>query len=41
LSFLYILTIAEAKSTIVLAILTVYHILKNTIRIDKIKNIKS
>jgi NADH-quinone oxidoreductase subunit K len=38
---LFILTIAAAESAIGLAILTVYYRLKNTIRIDKIKNIKS
>jgi len=38
---LFILTIAAAESAIGLAILTVYYRLKNTIRIDKIKNVKS
>ena len=38
---LFILTIAAAESAIGLAILTVYYRLKNNIRIDKIKNIKS
>nr|QWM92941.1 NADH dehydrogenase subunit 4L [Thalassiosira pseudonana] len=38
---LFILTIAAAESAIGLAILTIYYRLKNTIRIDKIKNIKS
>jgi NADH-quinone oxidoreductase subunit K len=37
---LFILTIAAAESAIGLAILTIYYRLKNTIRIDKIKNIK-
>jgi NADH-quinone oxidoreductase subunit K len=37
---LFILTIAAAESAIGLAILTVYYRLKNTIRIDKIKNVK-
>ena len=37
---LFILTIAAAESAIVLAILTIYYRLKNTIRINKIKNIK-
>ena len=37
---LFILTIAAAESAIRLAILTIYYRLKNTIRIDKIKNIK-
>jgi len=37
---LFILTIAAAESAIGLAVLTVYYRLKNTIRIDKIKNIK-
>ena len=36
---LFILTIAAAESAIGLAILTIYYKLKNTIRIDKIKNI--
>ena len=39
--FLFILTIAAAESAIGLAILTIYYRLKNIIRIDKIKNIKS
>jgi NADH-quinone oxidoreductase subunit K len=38
---LFILTIAAAESAIGLAILTIYYRLKNTIRMDKIKNIKS
>jgi len=38
---LFILTIAAAESAIGLAVLTVYYRLKNTIQIDKIKNIKS
>jgi NADH-quinone oxidoreductase subunit K len=38
---LFILTIAAAESSIGLAILTIYYRLKNTIRIDKVKNIKS
>jgi len=38
---LFILTIAAAESAIGLAILTIYYRLKNTIQIDKIKNIKS
>ena len=37
---LFILTIAAAESAIGLAILTIYYQLKNTIQIDKIKNIK-
>jgi len=37
---LFILTIAAAESAIGLAVLTVYYRLKNTIRIDQIKNIK-
>ena len=37
---LFILTIAAAESAIVLAILTIYYRLKNTIRMDKIKNVK-
>lgn len=37
---LFILTIAAAESAIGLAILTIYYRLKNSIRIDKIKNIK-
>jgi NADH-quinone oxidoreductase subunit K len=38
---LFILTIAAAESAIGLAILTIYYRLKNTIRIDRIKNVKS
>jgi NADH-quinone oxidoreductase subunit K len=38
---LFILSIAAAESAIGLAILTIYYRLKNTIRMDKIKNIKS
>ena len=38
---LFILTIAAAESAVGLAILTIYYRLKNNIRIDKIKNIKS
>lgn len=38
---LFILTIAATESAIGLAILTVYYRLKNTIKLDKIKNIKS
>jgi len=38
---LFILTIAAAESAVGLAILTIYYRLKSTIRIDKIKNIKS
>ena len=38
---LFILTIAAAESAIGLAILKIYYRLKNTIRMDKIKNIKS
>jgi len=38
---LFILTIAAAESAIGLAILTIYYRLKNTIRMDKIKSIKS
>jgi NADH-quinone oxidoreductase subunit K len=38
---LFILTIAATESAIGLAILVVYYKLKNTIRIDKIKNVKS
>ena len=38
---LFILTIAAAESAIGLAILTIYYRLKNTIQMDKIKNIKS
>jgi len=38
---LFILTIAAAESAIGLAILTIYYRLKNTIRMDRIKNIKS
>ena len=41
ISVLFILTIAATESAIGLAILVVYYRLKNTIRIDKIKNIKS
>jgi len=37
---LFILTIAAAESAVGLAILTIYYRVKNTIRIDKIKNIK-
>jgi NADH-quinone oxidoreductase subunit K len=37
---LFILTIAAAESAVGLAILTIYYRLKNTIRIDIIKNIK-
>ena len=37
---LFILTIAAAESAIGLAILTIYYRLKNTIRMDKIKNVK-
>ena len=37
---LFILTIAAAESAIGLAILTLYYRLKNTIKIDKIKNTK-
>jgi NADH-quinone oxidoreductase subunit K len=37
---LFVLTIAATESAIGLAILTVYYRLKNTIKIDKIKNIK-
>ena len=37
---LFILTIAAAESAVGLAILTIYYRLKNTIQIDKIKNIK-
>ena len=37
---LFILTIAAAESAIGLAILTIYYRLKNTIRVDKIKNVK-
>jgi len=37
---LFILTIAATESAIGLAILTVYYRLKNTIKLDKIKNIK-
>jgi NADH-quinone oxidoreductase subunit K len=37
---LFILTIAAAESAVGLAILTIYYRLKNTIRMDKIKNIK-
>ena len=38
---LFILTIAATESAIGLAILVIYYRLKNCIRIDKIKNIKS
>ena len=38
---LFILTIAATESAIGLAILVIYYRLKNSIRIDKIKNIKS
>ena len=38
---LFVLTIAAAESAIGLAVLTIYYRLKNTIRMDKIKNIKS
>ena len=38
---LFILSIAAAESAIGLAILTIYYRLKNTIRMDKVKNIKS
>ena len=38
---LFILTVAAAESAIGLAILTVYYKLKNTIQLDKIKQIKS
>ena len=38
---LFILTIAAAESAIGLAILTIYYRLKNTIWIDKIKNVKT
>ena len=37
---LFILTIAAAESAIGLAILTICYRLKNTIRMDKIKNVK-
>ncbi len=37
---LFILTIAATESAIGLAILTVYYRLKNTIKLDKIKNTK-
>jgi NADH-quinone oxidoreductase subunit K len=37
---LFILTIAATESAIGLALLTVYYRVKNTIKIDKIKNIK-
>jgi len=37
---LFILTIAASESALGLAILVVYYKLKNTIKIDKIKNIK-
>lgn len=38
---LFILTIAATESAIGLAILTVYYKLKNTIKIEQIKNIKT
>jgi len=38
---LFILTIAATESAIGLANLTIYYRLKNTIKIDKIKSIKS
>ena len=38
---LFILTIAATESAIGLAILVIYYKLKNTIRIDKIKSVKS
>ncbi len=38
---LFILTIAAAESAIGLAIITIYYTLKATIRLDKIKSIKS
>nr|YP_010377443.1 NADH dehydrogenase subunit 4L [Hemiaulus sinensis]QYB23179.1 NADH dehydrogenase subunit 4L [Hemiaulus sinensis] len=38
---LFILTIAATESAIGLAILTVYYKLKNSIQMDKIRNIKS
>ena len=38
---LFILTIAATESAIGLAILTIYYRLKNTIKLDEIKNIKS
>lgn len=38
---LFILTIAAAESAIGLSILTAYFRLKGTIRVDKIKNLKS
>lgn len=38
---LFILTIAATESAIGLAILSVYYKLKNTVRMDKIKTIKS
>lgn len=38
---LFILTIAATESAIGLAILTIYYKLKQTIQMDKIKNIKS
>lgn len=37
---LFILTIAATESAIGLAILTIYYRLKNTIKLDSIKNIK-
>ena len=38
---IFILTIAATESAIGLAILTVYYKLKNSIQMDKVKNIKS
>ena len=38
---LFILTIAATESAIGLAILTIYYRLKNTIKLDKIKNLKN
>ena len=38
---LLVLTVAAAESAIGLAILTIYYRLKNTIKLDKIKSIKS
>jgi len=38
---LFILTIAATESAIGLAILSIYYKLKNTVRMDKIKTIKS
>lgn len=37
---LFILTVAATESAIGLAILTIYYRLKNTIKLDSIKNIK-